>query len=289
MNFTKEITLNTDKLYENTELTIEYSGKLYKENSEKIFISYGYGNLWDNKNEIELNKNENNFSGTININSGIDFQFCFHDSNNNWDNNDSQNYILPIYKKEISDNLIEFSPIVESEKNFEIDTNESSESKEQTLSFTPVTISSEIIDIYPEKQFDNSSQKIIPENTVFTKVNLDENNSATTLKEQVISDDSFSEITRKAKENSVKAFDENHITAGSVYVNSLIEDYRPKITEPPKFIEDITITALVPSEEKQITNKGVSKIYLIKKKIKLSISKFIKLIKSALNYNEDKI
>lgn len=318
MNFTKEITLNKDKVYENSELTIKYTGKLYQNNSEKTFISYGYGNLWDNKNEIELQKTEDGLTATINIKTGTDLQFCFHDDNNSWDNNNSQNYILPILKQENKENVIEFSPIAESEKKLDIDINSISDKKEQTLSFTPVTISSEEIDIYheekindsiskeyqesklnitpseplntyTEKKLDNTQKNAIPVNTIVTQVKFDDKKTETTFENQVISADSFSEITKKAKENSVRAFDENHITAGSVYVNSLIEDYKPKVTEPPKFIEDITITAMIPVPRNDIAPRELSRIHLIKNKIKLALCKFIKLIKTALNYDENKI
>ncbi|MBR3133029.1 MAG: hypothetical protein IKG42_03005 [Clostridia bacterium] len=312
MDFTKEIYFNKDKVYENSKLSVTYTGSLFQNNSDKVFISYGYGKLWDNQNEIELLKTKSGFTGTLEIKTGTDIQFCFHDSNNNWDNNNNNNYIAPILKKEIKEetkeeNLLEFEPIVESEKEIDLKINNQT-SENQTAPFKPVTISSEEIDIYsqPEKvivpeeinvsnaqKLDNIETSTIPEKTVINEIKIDVNSEKHTVSEKVISFESL----KGNKENLKKAFDDNQVTAGSVYVSSLIGEYQQKIakepqsTEPPKFIEDITITstALVPAEEKSVAEKGLSKIYVLKKKIKLSISKFIKLIKTALNYNEDKI
>ena len=89
MDFTKEIYFNKDKVYENSKLSVTYTGSLFQNNSDKVFISYGYGKLWDNQNEIELLKTKSGFTGTLEIKTGTDIQFCFHDSNNNWDNNNN--------------------------------------------------------------------------------------------------------------------------------------------------------------------------------------------------------
>ena len=41
MNFTKDIYLNTDKLYENSSLIILYNGMLSKDQNNKVFLHYG--------------------------------------------------------------------------------------------------------------------------------------------------------------------------------------------------------------------------------------------------------
>ncbi len=300
MDFTKDIYLNKEKVYENSELIILYKGNLCRNNSDKLFLSYGYGNLWENKNEIELKRTDFGYLGNINIQSGTNFQFCIHDSNNNWDNNNYKNYIVPIYDKE-EENIFSFNPIKESEKEIDIEVlKDTNLIDSQTSAFTPITISSETIDIYSNKKLENINKSVIPENTIITGVEFDKGFLKKSFEKQIISRETektiikeyktpFSTLTQKAKENSVKAFDDNHITAGSVYVNSLIEEYNPKISEPPTFIEDITINSLVPKSKSEIAHKNLSKIYLLKKKIKLSLFKFIKLVKTALNYNEDKI
>ena len=98
MELTKNIFFNTDKLIENTTVKISYTGKLFQDNSEKVFIHYGFGNEWENLNEVEMEKTELGFQAEVELMSLDTFNFCFKDNENNWDNNDGSNYIFPIEK-----------------------------------------------------------------------------------------------------------------------------------------------------------------------------------------------
>ena len=51
MELTKNIFFNTDKLIENSKVKISYTGKFYQDNSEKVFIHYGFGEDWSNVND----------------------------------------------------------------------------------------------------------------------------------------------------------------------------------------------------------------------------------------------
>lgn len=98
MELTKNIFFNTDKLVENTKVKISYTGKLFQENAESVYIHYGFGLLWDNLNDIKMEKTELGFQAEIELISSESFNFCFKDSNNNWDNNNNCNYVFPIEK-----------------------------------------------------------------------------------------------------------------------------------------------------------------------------------------------
>ena len=98
MELTKNIFFNTDKLIENTTVKISYTGKLFQENAEKVFIHYGFGLSWDNLNEIEMEKTELGFQAELELISLDTFNFCFRNENDAWDNNDGQNYVFPIEK-----------------------------------------------------------------------------------------------------------------------------------------------------------------------------------------------
>lgn len=98
MELTKNIFFNTDKLIENTTVKISYTGKLFQENAEKVFIHYGFGLQWDDLNEIEMEKTELGFQAEVVLTSFDTFNFCFKDGNNVWDNNNGKNYVFPIEK-----------------------------------------------------------------------------------------------------------------------------------------------------------------------------------------------
>ena len=102
MELVKNIFFNTDKLIENNIVKITYTGKLFQDGSEEVFIHYGFGNNWDNLNEVKMEKTELGFQAEIELNSSDTLNLCFRNSNNEWDNNDGQNYIFPIEKAEMS-------------------------------------------------------------------------------------------------------------------------------------------------------------------------------------------
>ncbi len=102
MELTKNIFFNTDKLLENTTIKISYTGKLFSENAEKVFIHYGFGEFWDSLNEAEMKKTELGFQAEIELGSFDTFNFCFNDGNGSWDNNNGSNYIFPIEKNIMS-------------------------------------------------------------------------------------------------------------------------------------------------------------------------------------------
>lgn len=102
MELVKNIFFNTDKLVENTSVKISYTGKLFQENSEEVYFHYGFGLNWDHLNEIKMVKTELGFQAEIELISADTLNFCFRDSNNVWDNNDTENYIFPIEKVELA-------------------------------------------------------------------------------------------------------------------------------------------------------------------------------------------
>lgn len=98
MELTKNIFFNTDKLVENSTIKISYTGKLFQDQAESVYIHYGFGLQWDNVSDIKMDKTELGFQAEIYLEESDSFNFCFNDGNGNWDNNDSKNYIFPIEK-----------------------------------------------------------------------------------------------------------------------------------------------------------------------------------------------
>ena len=98
MELKKNIFFNTDKLIENSKVKISYTGKLFQDSSEEVSIHYGFGNNWDNVNDIKMEKTELGFQAEIELGEGETFNFCFRNENNVWDNNECQNYVFPLEK-----------------------------------------------------------------------------------------------------------------------------------------------------------------------------------------------
>ena len=111
MELVKNIFFNTDKIVSNSKLKISYVGTLYQNNSDQVFLHYGFGLNWDNLSDIEMNKTELGFQCEIEIKDYESLNLCFRNSNDVWDNNEGQNYIFPI--EEVSEAEIEENAEVE--------------------------------------------------------------------------------------------------------------------------------------------------------------------------------
>ena len=58
MELVKNIFFNTDKLIENSKVKISYTGELFNQASEEVFLHYGFGLNWDNTAEVKMEKTE---------------------------------------------------------------------------------------------------------------------------------------------------------------------------------------------------------------------------------------
>lgn len=102
MELVKNIFFNTDKLIQNSTVKISYTGELYSDNSEDVYIHYGFGSNWENVNEIKMNKTELGFQSEITLPETDLLNFCFRNSENKWDNNQNVNYSFAVEKPELS-------------------------------------------------------------------------------------------------------------------------------------------------------------------------------------------
>lgn len=98
MELVKNIFFNTDKIVENTKLKISYVGTLYQNQSEEVFLHFGFGPNWENVSDIKMEKTELGFQCEIDVNGEETLNLCFMNSNNEWDNNEGENYVFPIEK-----------------------------------------------------------------------------------------------------------------------------------------------------------------------------------------------
>lgn len=102
MELIKNVFFNTDKLIENTTIKISYTGTFFENNSEKVFIHYGFGENWENVEDKEMEKTELGFQAEIELPESDYLKFCFKNDQEEWDNNDGQDYSFQIEKPQVS-------------------------------------------------------------------------------------------------------------------------------------------------------------------------------------------
>ncbi len=100
MELVKNIFFNTDKLIQNTNVKISYTGALFQDGSEQVYLHYGFDNEWKDLNEIEMEKTDLGYQAEIELPEYETFNFCLRNSNDVWDNNKGQNYIFNLEKNE---------------------------------------------------------------------------------------------------------------------------------------------------------------------------------------------
>ena len=150
MDFTKDIYINKDKIREDEDFVILYKGFLFSNNlTNDVYVSYGYGDTWKNKDEKKMKPSTFGYLATIDVGSGDNLQFVFRDDKGNWDNNNSQNYILPI---EESQEILSFKTIADTSKEVNFEAAEQTEPtatiEEKEEIFEPAVVNSNSFDLY---------------------------------------------------------------------------------------------------------------------------------------------
>ena len=107
MELVKNIFFNTDKLIQGSNVKISYTGKLFQNNSEEVFIHFGFGDNWENVSEIPMVKTDLGFQAELQLSNCNKLNLCFRNSNNEWDNNDGQNYIFQVEDAPVSLAVVE--------------------------------------------------------------------------------------------------------------------------------------------------------------------------------------
>ena len=286
MDFTKDIYINKDKIREDEDFVILYKGFLFSNNlTNDVYVSYGYGNMWENKDEKKMKPSTFGYLATIDVGSGDNLQFVFRDDNGNWDNNNSQNYILPI---EESQEVLSFKTIADTSKEVSFETAEQTEPstiENNEEIFEPAVVNSNSFDLYKTVDLENLNKQAIPNDTIITQISLD-HIAENVVSESIIKSEvpetkavSFEELTGASVNDAVNTVEENAVSAGSVRVNSIVSDI-------PDIVDNIDEKSLTVKKESTL-EKTLSLFESIVKNVKVAFSKLVKLVKTSLNLNEE--
>lgn len=71
-------------------LELRYNGCL--DGAKTIYLHYGIGETWEDVTECKMRKLKSCYKTEVTVPTGADFNFCFRDSEGNWDNNYGNNY-----------------------------------------------------------------------------------------------------------------------------------------------------------------------------------------------------
>ncbi len=104
MTVTENVYFDTENLIEGRTSKLTYKGALATPSTSEIYVHYGFGLLWENIQEIKMDKvDDETYETEIILAPSFDsISFCFRDGENNWDNNDAKNYTAEISKEEVT-------------------------------------------------------------------------------------------------------------------------------------------------------------------------------------------
>ena len=77
MELVKNIFFNTDKLVQNSNIKISYTGNLFSNNSEEVYIHYGFGLQWENLGEVKMERTDLGYQAEISLAEAETLNFCF--------------------------------------------------------------------------------------------------------------------------------------------------------------------------------------------------------------------
>lgn len=86
------------------QVTINYSGMLAKKGANDITLCVAYGSLGNtfNNKEISMQKQGNQFSTSFKVDTADNMQFYFKDSQGRKDDNQTQNWQIPVNTNNLS-------------------------------------------------------------------------------------------------------------------------------------------------------------------------------------------
>ncbi|MDK2824665.1 MAG: hypothetical protein PWQ67_1544 [Clostridia bacterium] len=77
------------------EIRVGYNGLLAQNGAEQVYLHVGYDNNWHDLEDIPMQKDVDGWYCEF-IPQYSEVNFCFHDSANNWDNNNGSNWSIKL-------------------------------------------------------------------------------------------------------------------------------------------------------------------------------------------------
>ena len=87
------ITISPANFSTGDKIKVTYTGLLSQSGANEVYAHIGWGESWENVDDIKMSKTKTGFSTTITAyNSALNL--CFKDTCDNWDNNNGNNYTI---------------------------------------------------------------------------------------------------------------------------------------------------------------------------------------------------
>lgn len=75
---------------------LNYNGLLAQSGADQVYLHTGYGDSWQYVSDLAMQRTADGWQKVFPVEHPGSLCFCFKDSANNWDNNNGQNWNIPI-------------------------------------------------------------------------------------------------------------------------------------------------------------------------------------------------
>lgn len=99
MYYQNGLVITPNVLAEGDVASVVYKGILKNSGADEVFMHVGFGEQWTDIKDIKMKKTEDGFETVLPITTDMPLKLAFHDSANNWDNNQTRDYTFEVLPK----------------------------------------------------------------------------------------------------------------------------------------------------------------------------------------------
>lgn len=100
MYYKNGVVITPNVLVKGDKASVVYKGILKDSGADTVYMHVGYGDNWDNQEDIEMKRTDEGFESTLPIISDQQLKLAFKDCANNWDNNSRRNYTFEVQSRQ---------------------------------------------------------------------------------------------------------------------------------------------------------------------------------------------
>lgn len=97
--FKNGLVVTPNVLVKGDKASVVYKGLLKDSGAETVYMHVGFGDQWENTQDIQMQKTGEGFETTLPITMDLPLKLAFRDCADNWDNNSSRDYTFEVQSR----------------------------------------------------------------------------------------------------------------------------------------------------------------------------------------------
>jgi hypothetical protein len=97
--FKNGVRITPNVLVKGDKASVVYKGLLMDSGADTVYMHVGYGDHWENTQDIPMKRTEEGFETTLPITKDLPLKMAFRDNADHWDNNSSRDYTFEVQSR----------------------------------------------------------------------------------------------------------------------------------------------------------------------------------------------